>query len=174
MTLIDTAGLRDATNEIEAEGIKRTLGEVGRSDVVLSLFTNNIQPVENIELKNKINVFTKADLYTTKNQNSSSVAVSSITGKGLKKLNGLIKESLLGSTLYSGDVFINTERQRSAIASCRASLGRAIKETTQTPPIFEIAAHEARTAIDSLDSFLGATTTDEILDGVFSSFCVGK
>ena len=69
VTLIDTAGLRDATNEIEAEGIKRTLGEVGRSDVVLSLFTDDIQPVENIELKNKIDVFTKADLYKTKNHN---------------------------------------------------------------------------------------------------------
>tara|TARA_S200000501_G_scaffold251838_1_gene235989 strand:- start:195 stop:1517 length:1323 start_codon:yes stop_codon:yes gene_type:complete len=174
VTLVDTAGLRDATNEIEAEGIKRTLDEVGRSDVVLSLFTKDIQPVENIELKNKIDVFTKADLHTTKNQSSSSVSISSITGTGLKKLNGLIKENLSGSNLYSGDVFINTERQRNAIASCRASLNRAIKEITQTPPIFEIAAHEARTAIDSLDSFLGTTTTDEILDGVFSSFCVGK
>ena len=174
VTLIDTAGLRDATNEIEAEGIKRTLGEVGRSDVVLSLFTRDIQPVENIEFKSKINVFTKADLHTPKSQNSSSVAVSSITGKGLKKLNELIKENLLGSTLYSGDAFINTERQRNAIASCHSSLGRALKETSLTPPIFEIAAHEARTAIDSLDSFLGTTTTDEILDGVFSSFCVGK
>ena len=174
VTLIDTAGLRGATNEIEAEGIKRTLGEVGRSDVVLSLFTRDIQPVENIEFKSKINVFTKTDLHTPKSQNSSSVAVSSITGKGLKKLNELIKENLLGSTLYSGDAFINTERQRNAIASCHSSLGRALKETSLTPPIFEIAAHEARTAIDSLDSFLGTTTTDEILDGVFSSFCVGK
>ena len=174
VTLIDTAGLRGATNEIEAEGIKRTLDEVGRADVVLSLFTRDIQPVENIELKNRINVFTKADLHTPKNQNSSSIAVSSVTGKGLKKLNELIKENLLRSTLYSGDAFINTERQRNAIASCHSSLGRALKETSLTPPIFEIAAHEARTAIDSLDSFLGTTTTDEILDGVFSSFCVGK
>jgi tRNA U34 5-carboxymethylaminomethyl modifying GTPase MnmE/TrmE len=141
---------------------------------VLSLFTRDIQPVENIEFKSKINVFTKADLHTPKSQNYSSVAVSSITGKGLKKLNELIKENLLGSTLYSGDAFINTERQRNAIASCHSSLGRALKETSLTPPIFEIAAHEARTAIDSLDSFLGTTTTDEILDGVFSSFCVGK
>ena len=174
VTLIDTAGLRDATNPIEAEGIKRALNEVGRADVVLSLFTVDIQPVENIELKNKISVFTKADLHATKKQKSSFVTVSSLTGKGLKKLNGLIKETLLESTLYSGDAFINTERQRNAIASCQASLRRALKETSTTPPVFEIAAHEARTAIDSLDSFLGITTTDEILDEVFSSFCVGK
>jgi len=174
ITLVDTAGVRGAKNKIEAEGIRKTGAEIDRSDIILSLFTTGAQPVENIELKNKINVFTKGDIHKHEGINSSILSVSAITGLGLNALKKSIKHNLLGLASHTGDAFINTERQKLTVRSCLESTTSALGAITKNPPLFEIAAHESRLAINSLESFLGETTTDEILDGVFSDFCVGK
>jgi len=174
ITLVDTAGVRGTQDKIEIKGIKRTKAEIDRSDIVISLFTRDMQPIENIELNNKINVFTKADIHNYKGVDTSVVFVSAVTGLGLNALKKSIKKNLLGLASYSGDAFINTERQRLAIQSCLESTTSALSAITKKPPLFEIAAHESRLAINSLESFLGETTTDEILDSVFSDFCVGK
>ena len=174
ITLVDTAGVRGTQDKIEIRGIKRTKAEIDRSDIVISLFTRDMQPIENIELKNKISVFTKADIHNHKGVDTSVVFVSAVTGLGLNALKKSIKKNLLGLASYSGDTFINTERQRLAIQSCLESTTSALSAITKKPPLFEIAAHESRLAINSLESFLGETTTDEILDSVFSDFCVGK
>jgi len=174
ITLVDTAGVRGTQDKLEIRGIKRTKAEIDRSDIVISLFTTDMQPIENIELKNKINVFTKADIHNHKGVDTSVVFVSAVTGLGLNALKKSIKKNLLGLASYSGDTFINTERQRLAIQSCLESTTSALSAITKKPPLFEIAAHESRLAINSLESFLGETTTDEILDSVFSDFCVGK
>jgi len=174
ITLVDTAGVRGAKNKIEAEGIRKTGAEIDRSDIVLSLFTTGAQPIENIELKNKINVFTKGDIHKHESADSSILSVSAITGLGLSALKKSIKHNLLGLASYTGDAFINTERQKQTVRSCLKSTTSALGAITKNPPLFEIAAHESRLAINSLESFLGETTTDEILDGVFSDFCVGK
>ena len=173
-TLIDTAGVREAKNKVEVEGVRRTGIEIDRSDVVLSLFTTDIQPIENIEFKKKINVFTKVDIHKYSGANPSTISVSAITGFGLDALKESIKQNLLDLASYTGDAFINTERQRLAVLSCLEHTTSALSSITKTPPLFEIAAHESRLAINSLKSFLGETTTDDILDSVFSSFCVGK
>jgi tRNA modification GTPase len=174
ITLVDTAGVRETQNKIEIKGVKRTKAEIDRGDIVISLFTGDIQPIENIELKNKINVFTKTDIHNHKNVDTSAVFVSAVTGLGLNALKKSIKKNIMGLTSYTGDTFINTERQRLAIHSCLESTTSALSAITKKPPLFEIAAHESRLAINSLESFLGETTTDEILDSVFSDFCVGK
>ncbi len=174
ITLVDTAGVRGAKNKIEAEGIRKTGAEIDRSDIVLSLFTTGAQPIENIELKNKINVFTKGDIHKHESVDSSTLSVSAITGLGLNALKKSIKHNLLGLASHTGDAFINTERQKLAVRSCLESTTSALGAITKNPPLFEIAAHESRLAINSLESFLGETTTDEILDSVFSDFCVGK
>ena len=71
-------------------------------------------------------------------------------------------------------MFINTERQRQSVLNCRQALLSSIEPLKNNEPLFEITAHELKFAIDCLSSFLGETTTDEILDSVFSTFCVGK
>ena len=92
----------------------------------------------------------------------------------LETLKKLIIQALVGSVSHSGDVFINTERQRQSVLSCKQALLSSIKPLEKNEPLFEVTAHELRAAINHLSSFLGETTTDEILDSVFSNFCVGK
>jgi len=174
VTLLDTAGIRATKNEIEAEGVSRATGEIDRASAIISLFCHNIKPIENIKLKNQISVFTKRDLKKEKGSFHADVSVSAKTGSGIEELKSLIAKTLAGSVSHSGDVFINTERQRQSILNCRRALLSSIEPLKNNEPLFEITAHELRAAIDYLSSFLGETTTDDILDSVFSNFCVGK
>ena len=174
VTLLDTAGIRETKNEIEAEGVSRAAEEIDRASAVVSLFCHNIEPVVNIDLMNQISVFTKCDLRKSLGSFPADISVSAKTGSGIEELKGLITKTLVGSVSHSGDVFINTERQRQSVLNCRQALLSSIKPLKNKQPLFEITAHELRVAIDCLSSFLGETTTDDILDSVFSNFCVGK
>ena len=174
VTLLDTAGIRETKNEIEAEGVSRATRETDRASVTISLFCHNIEPVENIKLKNQISVYNKHDLKKNKRPSFADISVSAKTGYGIERLKNLIIKALAGSVSHSGDVFINTERQRQSVLSCRQALLSSIEPLKNNEPLFEITAHELRVAIDYLSSFLGETTSDEILDSVFSNFCVGK
>ena len=174
VTLLDTAGIRETENEIEAEGVSRATGEIDRASAIISLFCHNIEPIENIKLTNQICVFTKDDLKKDKGSFHADISVSAKTGSGIEELKNLIIKTLAESVSHSGDVFINTERQRQSVLNCRQALLNSIEPLKNNEPLFEITAHELRAAIDYLSSFLGETTTDEILDSVFSNFCVGK
>ena len=174
ITMIDTAGIRAGTKNVEAEGVRRTVSELSKADIILSVYTYDTEPIENIEDKSHIVVYNKQDLHKKKKLNDSEICVSALHGSGLNKLNKELVRSLKNLASFSGDVFINTERQKRSVTHCKASVVRSLGSLSTTPPIIEIAAHEIKTAIDSLDSFLGKTTTDEILDEVFSAFCVGK
>ena len=92
----------------------------------------------------------------------------------MEELKSLITKTLSESVSHSGDVFINTERQRQSVLNCRQALLNSIEPLKNYEPLFEITAHELRAAINHLSSLLGETTTNEILDSVFSNFCVGK
>ena len=174
VTLLDTAGIRKTKDDIEAEGVSRATGEIDRASAIISLFCHNIEPVENIKLVNQISVFTKSDLKKNKGSSRADVSVSAKAGSGMEKLKNLIVKTLAGSVSHSGEVFINTERQRQSVLNCKQALLSSIEPLKNNEPLFEITAHELRVAIECLSSFLGETTTDEILDSVFSNFCVGK
>ena len=174
ITVVDTAGVRVGSDSVEAEGVKRTALETARADIVLSVYTKISEPVENIEDKKQILVYNKHDLHKNKKPNKSEICISALNGSGLDKLTKALTDTLLNITSFSGDVFINTERQRQSVAHCKASIARSLGPLSTKPLNIEVAAHELKDAIGSLDSFLGKTTNDEILEEVFSSFCVGK
>ena len=174
ITMIDTAGVREVYDNIEAEGVQRTTCEMGRADIVLSLYSHDTKPVDNIDVKKQINVYNKADLHKNKKLSGSDICISALHGTGLEKLNKALVAALLDVGSFSGDVFINTERQKQSVVSCESSILKSLALLKKENPVVEIVAYEIKTAIGSLDSFLGKTTTDDILNKVFSSFCVGK
>ena len=122
VTLLDTAGIRKTRNEIEAEGVSRATEEIDRASAVISLFCHNIEPVENINLTNQISVFTKRDLKKVEGPFRADISVSAKTGSGIVELKSLIIKTLTRSVSHSGDVFINTERQRQSVLNCRQAL----------------------------------------------------
>ena len=173
-TLIDTAGIHPTKDRVELAGVDRALSELGRSDLVLSVFSFDAQEIENIDDTLKISVYNKSDRKKYSGNKQSIVSVSALKNKGINNLVKTIEKTLKDARPYSEDILINTERQKSALQLCSSNLEKAIDNLYRTPPSLELVAADLRAAIDSLGSFLGKTTTDEILDQVFSTFCVGK
>ena len=167
--------IRDSTeDEIEKEGVSRSVKETVGSSLVLSVFTSDTQPVENIDFKNKIMVYNKADLQKNNSGYKGAVSVSALKEEGIEKLLEKIQSTLLKTVKYSGDVIVNTQRQSYAISECLTFINKSSSLLEEDYPHFELVAQDLRDAINCLDLFLGKTTSDDILNNVFSSFCVGK
>ncbi len=174
VTLIDTAGIRDTEDEVEREGVSRSIKETAGSNLTLSVFTSDTQPIDNVLFKNKIMVRNKADLKKNNSVYKEAISVSALKEEGLEKLLEKIKSTLLETAKYSGDVIINTQRQSDAISKCLKFINKSSSLLKEEAPHLELVAQDLRDAINCLDLFLGKSTSDDILNNVFSSFCVGK
>ena len=128
----------------------------------------------NSKFKNKIMVQNKSDLEKEKNSIKGAVSISALKGVGLGRLLKKIQKVLLKTIDYSGDSIINTQRQSDSISDCLSFIDSSITLLKENPPHFELVAQAQRDADKCLDLFLGKSTSDDILDSVFSSFCVGK
>ena len=102
------------------------------------------------------------------------IAVSALKNTGIKKLFSAIEKKINSTLPYSEDTLINTERQKNALEDCLVFLNKSKEHLESGGASLELATVDIRSAIDSLDTFLGKITTEDILDQVFSSFCVGK
>ena len=173
ITVVDTAGIRNSSDKIEKEGVSRTMKEIDRSDLVLSVFCPNSQPIEIIEDKKHLIVYNKGDLQKLKNRKHKALSVSALKKTGIKKLINKIRKILM-SDRKTPKHSINTERQRISLFDCVSCMRRSLNLLNKKNPELELAAFEIRAAINKLDVFLGKTTSEEILENVFSSFCVGK
>ena len=172
-TLVDTAGITETSNKIEKEGISRAYAEIKRADIVISITSPDTHPVDFSGVKTVINVYNKTDSISGVLEESNTIYISALKNQGLDLLLKKIKEIISLKKTTSGAA-INTLRQKKALDTCLNSLSLA-QGLLKTGFInIELAAFELKSAISSLDGFLGKTTTDDVLDRVFSGFCVGK
>ena len=172
-TLVDTAGITETSNKIEKEGISRAYAEIKRADIVISITSPDTYPVDFSGVKTVINVYNKTDSISGVLEESNTVYISALKNQGLDLLLKKIKEIISLKKTTSGAA-INTLRQKKALDTCLTSLSLAQGLLKTGFISIELAAFELKSAISSLDGFLGKTTTDDVLDRVFSGFCVGK
>ena len=170
VVIADTAGLRQTDEQIEKEGIKRALkrasdaslliamGEVGKELDKKTKDTFENHP-------NALLVFNKAD----KGIKQEGLLISAKTGQGIDKLYQIIKEKVIEQMGSSGEVMLTRLRYKTALKECGEALGRALDETE-----LELKAEELRLAARSLGKITGFVRTEELLDVIFSSFCIGK
>jgi tRNA modification GTPase len=184
--LVDTAGLRDATGLVERLGIEVSHEYIGRADVILACGDS----AESLDLARRaaaavarapvLDVRTKADLEsrarTTKNDEP--LFVSAESGEGLPELGRAIARTLESSkgTLTLDAPIITRERHRVALERARAELDEFSTVwgagRDKVPAV--VAAVHLREATRELEELLGAVDIEDVLDRVFSSFCVGK
>lgn len=187
VTLIDTAGIRETGDEVEQEGVRRTLEAIPRADLVLFLVdgsrpydSDDDQICTALEGRRFLLVRNKSDLpETTVLPNVLSgltpVVISTKTGEGIEQLKEAVCREFLHGRAVDGREFValSRARHRDALVKCRAVLiqfGESL--AAGLPP--EIAAVDLREALSALGEVTGETTPDEVLDLVFSQFCVGK
>ncbi len=186
---VDTAGIRETENAIEQEGVRRSQQWIERSDLVLWVIDayeeHSIEKNATLTLKNLpknarvIVAYNKMDLWkdatpTIANPRFPSVAISCLTGQGIEDLKKcLFREATGCETSYSqGAVAINS-RHRQGLVRCQSALEEAIRLLDSAEPI-ELLAAELHIAVNAIGELLGKTTTDDLLNSIFSQFCIGK
>jgi tRNA modification GTPase len=168
VTLVDTAGLRDSENAIERLGVARVRARLAEADLVLWL-TDSGQEVP-AEWRDSaapvVSVRTKADLGAAPR----GLSVSAKTGAGLGELLAEIG-ARAGAQLGDGSsALLSRSRHRESIASA----AQALETAFIVPQPLELAAEELRAASAALGRIVGACDVEDILDAIFSRFCIGK
>ena len=174
ITLVDTAGLRDPQTPIEEDGVARTWKEISRADLIISVHSVDTQRIDYNNNTECLYVYNKVDIGGCDPGDCESLSVSALRGDGISGLWKKIEEIVLSLSYTGSDIFINTARQKDSLRLCLDSMKRTKKALKNGAHELELAAFELRDAINSLDSFLGKVTSDDILEKVFTNFCVGK
>jgi len=166
VTLLDTAGLRDTSDVVEGKGIARAKARAETAD--LRVFLAEDGDVLDIAPRpGDIRVRPKRDTRTDKEG-----AISGLTGEGTEELVLQIADVLTKRTASAG--VATRERHRSAMQQALDGLVRAQMLLERGPEQYDIAAEEMRGAIRALESLVGRIDVENLLDEIFSSFCLGK
>ena len=179
--LIDTAGLRDSTDTVEKLGIEVSREYIGRADVALACgdtgasLRRAADAVATLTDAPVVLIFTKADRGVERAP-AGAVAVSAESGSGLAELASAVSralESRRGQLSFDAPL-ITHERHRFALEAAKAELAGFVVawEEDRVPAV--VAAVHLREATRLLEELIGAVDVEDVLDRVFSSFCVGK
>lgn len=171
--LADTAGIRETDDEVEKIGVERTRKAAENADLkVYVVDATSSAPERNIEAD--ITVVNKIDLNDAA-FGDGSLRLSAKTGYGVEALKKRIGD--LAKSIYeevnSSEAVVVAERQYELIRKCSEELKEAVKTADGGYPI-DMAAVNIRKAIEDLDILTGKVYVEDLLDRIFSNFCVGK
>ncbi len=182
--LVDTAGIREALDEAESIGIRRSLEALADADIVLVVLDAS-QPLESVDLqlielvtgRPAVLVANKTDLnsqFPMPACQLPAVRTSASTGEGLSELRSEILRQGGGESGSEGEsAFLTSIRHQKLVNDSLAGL-QAAQVAVDTSVPHEMLLLDLYSALRPLDEITGATTTDDILNLIFSSFCIGK
>lgn len=181
VNLVDTAGLREAADEAEAMGIRKSREALAEADIVLvvldasaSEFGEERELLASLENRKFIVVRNKVDLVTqTAEPTQSAQSVSAKTGEGIAELRNAILSLARGSNSEEESGMLTNLRQHQAVAGAMAALEAAAGAAAQRIP-HEMIMLDLYAALNNVDALTGQTTSDDILNQIFSTFCIGK
>ena len=186
--MVDTAGFRISGSKIELEGIKRARAEIGKADLVIwtldasKKLSRDEKKLHKVLSKyHYIIVLNKIDIVSTvkirklkanfKDENVSEVSALKLTG--IEKLKNFIVSPFVSTIAASENVIISNLRHKELLKKSLEGLRRA-KEAIADGMSPEFAALDLRIALDKIGEIVGKVVTDDILNCIFSKFCIGK
>ncbi len=165
--LFDTAGFRETEEAVEAEGIKRTESLMETADLIVYVIDPSSDDAAP-EDPRVLTVYSRLDIV----DKGKALSFSSVTGEGLDKVISAITGKLTaGLSEVAGVPVIDSERQRDKLLEASDSLGEAEKSMAFG---FDVVAMYLQSALASLGELTGLVTGEDVLDKLFSSFCLGK
>ena len=168
---IDTAGLRDTDNEIEAEGIKRAKAVAEKADVILYVVDNpNDQSVFDTN-KPLIKIYNKADLGAKVELGKNELALSAKSGE-VDSLKQRLYDMFNAGEIQTSDLLITNERHLSCLTQAKAQIEIALGETQHAT--LDIVTSAMRDAWATLGEITGTSAQEDIIDRIYSKFCLGK
>lgn len=177
--VIDTAGIRKTIDTVEEEGVRRSKLKIGESDIVLEIedltdpgsigdeFVKDVPKEKVIKVHNKVDISTSGK--------HAGLCVSAKTGESMEflELEIINRAKSLTRSSESSDVIITNERHRDCLLKSCEYLVNA-KEQIQKGGGNELISFEIRAAMDSVSEIIGKTANVDILNNIFTKFCIGK
>jgi tRNA modification GTPase len=171
VTLLDTAGLREAADPVEAEGVRRARARIGAADLVLRVVDASAPRADPAEFSpgegRVLSVATKTDLAPP--PAGAELGVSARTGAGMEDLRGRLDAIARDLTQRAGPPPLTRARHRAALAEARARLDAAAEAALP-----ELRGEDLRLALRAIGRLTGAVGVEDVLDLVFRQFCIGK
>lgn len=189
--LMDTAGMRDTPDAVESQGVSLARGAARRAQYILFVVDASVPETEEdrrlaaelaaletpiVLVRNKIDLVNRESHASSRALPGIAFAmaceVSAVTGEGLAALETRLGELFLGSAhLETTSPMLSRIHQQDSMRRAEGCLGRLLSDTSASP---ELLALELREALQALGEITGETTSEELLDRIFSSFCIGK
>jgi tRNA modification GTPase len=185
--LIDTAGIREATDTIEQIGVQRTMEKISQSALLIYVFdaveitieelTNDIENLQKPGITMLI-VANKADLLSAEQLLSmphiqSAVVISAKQKQHIDELKNKIYHAAVKHELTSDETLVTNVRHLEALQKTESALIRLL-EGINTQVTSDFLAMDIKQALHYLGEITGTVTTDDLLDNIFSKFCIGK
>jgi tRNA modification GTPase len=187
VVLWDTAGIRETADEVEKAGVSLSLEHISNADAVIAVLDgsesltqedvsllSNLDHAKSLVAVNKSDLQQRLDLVEVRHILSSScfVPVCAKDGTGIDRLKSKLRQFLLGRSIET-PVILNNLRHKNSLLRGQDVLATAIVhlERGDPPEILAISLQEAR---ESFEEVVGIVTSDDILERVFSNFCIGK
>ncbi|HUL51383.1 MAG TPA: tRNA uridine-5-carboxymethylaminomethyl(34) synthesis GTPase MnmE [Candidatus Nitrosotalea sp.] len=185
IVFVDTAGLREAGESIEQEGIRRSHEAMARADMILHVldatepfspedegYLASFQHKKRVVVRNKVDLPTQLVLPTTLESRVANVCA--LTGEGIESLKDSIKELVWAGEVKAEmlQVMINS-RHQDALRRAREAASRTVETFREGLPL-DLVAVDLHIAVNAIGEIVGKTTTEDLLDSIFSQFCIGK
>ena len=187
LKIIDTAGIRNASDEVERIGVQKAIEIAKKSDVVIAIFDVSrelnkedeeilslLEDKNSIILLNKIDLDRKVSLEKIKNVNKPIVEISTKTREGLDELYSEISNLFkLKEIANDGETIVSNVRHKYIILNSRRNLDKARETIRNNMPIDMISTH-LKEILEELGKITGETVTEDVIAEIFSKFCLGK
>ena len=176
--LADTAGIREAKNDVEKKGISLALNKFKEADLNIVVVDNSNKKVSD-KIKSMINkdsivLLNKSDVQAKENHkfNADTILASVRNNKDIDKLINLIKKKLSKKYSSNNNILITRERHRIKLNECLKEIDKFLKKDQNKH--LELAAEDLRMATRHLGGIVGKVDVEEILGSIFKDFCIGK
>ena len=183
---IDTAGIRETTDIIEAKGVERTREKMKQARLIVYLFDPTQDQITNVgiqieEVKSLgipfITIINKADLLSEPQKVEFNILnplfISAKEQQGIEKLKDELLNQVNLANINTDDVMVTNIRHVEALQKTQQSLEKVLYGI-ENPVTSDFLAMDIRQALHHLGEITGAVTTDDLLDNIFSKFCIGK
>ncbi len=186
--LFDTAGIHETLDDLEEEGVRRSKEALEDADLTLfvvdgseplreadRLIYNLVNPDSSVIVENKIdlNRTLNSDVLKSLTGREPAVRISARTGEGIEQLKETMRQTVLGEDVSIEDPLVTRTRHVRALKKALNQIERGLEgiEANRDPTLI---AQDLREASDEMGRITGTITTNDLLDTIFSSFCIGK
>lgn len=187
LRIIDTAGIRDTDDVVEKIGVEKALSKVEEADLVIMIFDSSreledddikildyIKNKKVIYIKNKTDLEPKLDLSNYENIDKEAINVSVLKNQGLEEIIDKINKLFFEGTInVSDDLIINNVRHKNLLINAKKNLEEVLKSINlnMTIDFIEI---DLKEAMEQLGFIVGKSVSDDLMERIFSDFCIGK